>query len=145
MTPKLCIPSCSGSFWGIRSSRYCRATPYPTCSSLWCHFLTLSGGWREVKFPSGLRGGMSEELGPDPSGDVEGLGQFNLKGPLQESQPSVDLGQWVCRGRMHFDLPFCLGQFLLFTVSTAESFADPITYCWTLNGKQLTYLGRMQG
>lgn len=35
---------------------------------------------------------MSEELGPDPSGVVEGLGQFNLKGPLQESQPLCGFG-----------------------------------------------------
>lgn len=74
-------------------------------------------------------------MGLDPIGDVEGLDQVDLKGHLPESLPGVDVEQWLCGGKKHLHPPFCLGQFLLLTVCTTESFADIITYAWTLNGK----------
>lgn len=62
MTLKLCIPSCSRALLG-ESEQANIAEPIScfTCCSLWCHFLTLTGGWGEVKFPGG------------PGKDVRGL------------------------------------------------------------------------
>lgn len=97
----------------------------PTWCLLWCHFLTLSGDWGEVKLPDGPKEGCQRSVGLDPSGDVEDLGH------LRESQPHVDMG---AREDALSRRPVLVSSYC---VLFALVFADVTAYSWTRNVQEL--------
>lgn len=73
MTPKLCVPSCSRAFLGESEQANVAELSLvpPGVNCLWCHFLSLTGAWGEVKFPAGPREVCLRRVGLDPIGYIE--------------------------------------------------------------------------
>lgn len=69
----------------------------------------------------------------DPTGDVEGLGQADLKGHLREFQPDVDTGAVVVQREDALSPHSVLISYRC--VLFALVFADVTAYSWTLNVK----------